>query len=163
MCAKDRNSDKVRRISECNRELSVGRRYIGYIISSMSRVQTMSEELPILKGILKGNVSYHNARRCLSPFSVSVLPSFLLSRHSTVQRKSCQHLWPHSNSIDPKILLLWLGVRLSLSLSLSPPPFQIVKEVGLLSPSLGGRTADVPPLGRVVSRLISLCCAVCVS
>lgn len=24
---------------------------------------TMSEELPILKGILKGNVSYHNARR----------------------------------------------------------------------------------------------------
>ena len=25
----------------------------------------MSEELPILKGILKGNVSYHNARRCL--------------------------------------------------------------------------------------------------
>uniref|UniRef100_A0A182WPD7 Uncharacterized protein n=1 Tax=Anopheles minimus TaxID=112268 RepID=A0A182WPD7_9DIPT len=24
----------------------------------------MAEELPILKGILKGVVSYHNARRC---------------------------------------------------------------------------------------------------
>lgn len=31
----------------------------------MKKVQMMSEELPILKGILKGNVSYHNARRCL--------------------------------------------------------------------------------------------------
>lgn len=31
----------------------------------MSKVQMMSEELPILKGILKGNVSYHNARRFL--------------------------------------------------------------------------------------------------
>lgn len=28
-----------------------------------------SEELPILKGILKGVVSYHNARRCHNEFS----------------------------------------------------------------------------------------------
>lgn len=43
----------------------------------MSQVQIMSEELPILKGILKGNVSYHNARRCLSTTLLS-----LFSRHN---------------------------------------------------------------------------------
>lgn len=31
----------------------------------------MAEELPILKGILKGNFSYHNARKCKHYFQVS--------------------------------------------------------------------------------------------
>lgn len=37
------------------------------------RGRKMCEELPILKGILNGNVKYHNARMCLDFFLVSHL------------------------------------------------------------------------------------------
>lgn len=50
----------------------------------MSKVQMMSEELPILKGILKGNVSYHNARRCPIIISLSCTTSMSNIVHPVV-------------------------------------------------------------------------------
>lgn len=41
----------------------------------------MAEELPILKGILKGNFSYHNARKCKMSFHIIAL----FSPHSLIQ------------------------------------------------------------------------------
>lgn len=44
-----------------------GRAILRYASSPVAREKCkMTEELPILKGILNGVVNYHNARRCLS-------------------------------------------------------------------------------------------------
>lgn len=38
-----------------------------YFVKSNTENTKMGEELPILKGILKGNVNYHNARKLSDP------------------------------------------------------------------------------------------------